>query len=262
MDLVTTGAALAVGKKIFGKTLDVISADIANLYQKGRDKIIEKVTSKIANIDDGKTANLRVTRDVFWNGSFTDEAICAEYFGGILASSRSIDGKDNSGVYYVDIIKSLSSKQLLLHYAIYSSLNKILTSNPDKIKLNPGQENELQKEQLFLSTNELLKIIDDNDFGRDLHALHAKGLIGDFQTDSHKLKNEQVVPNLKVSPKSLGIQLYAVAYNKLTEWRNFTTVNFGEFDDIESPNFYGQNIMELLDSAGIKDEEVQNKEEN
>jgi len=70
MDLVTTGAALAVGKKIFGKTLDVISADIANLYQKGRDKIIEKVTSKIANINDGKTANLRVVTKLVAGVSF------------------------------------------------------------------------------------------------------------------------------------------------------------------------------------------------
>jgi hypothetical protein len=261
MDLITTGAALAVGKKIFGKTLDVISSDIANLYQKGRDKIIEKATIKIVNIDDGKTANLRVTRDVFWIGSFTDEAICAEYFGGILASSRSEDGKDDSGVYYVDIIKSLSSKQLLLHYVIYSSLNEILSSNPEKSKLNPGQATELQRESLFLSTNELSKIVDDNDFGRDLHALHAKGLIGDFQTGSHKLKNEQEVPNLKVSPTSLGVQLYAVAHNKLTEWRSFATVNFGEFDDIELPNFYGQNVQQLLDRAGIKDEEVSEKKE-
>src|SRR3989339_1252855 len=142
MDLVTTGAALAVGKKIFGKTLDVISADIANLYQKGRDKIIEKVTSKIANIDDGKTANLRVARDVFWNGSFSDEAICAEYFGGILASSRSDDGADDTGVYYVDLIKSLSSRQLKLHYIIYICFNRTLVSDPSKAGVNPGQDTE------------------------------------------------------------------------------------------------------------------------
>jgi hypothetical protein len=247
-------------KKTFGPVLGEIGEDLKKVYSVGRDKIFIAGYKKIANKDDGKTANLRVVRDVFWNGSFTDEAICAEYFGGILASSRSEDGKDDSGVYYVDIIKSLSSKQLLLHYIIYTALNKILVANPAKSELNPGQETDLQRETMFLSTNEIFKILNDDDFGRGLHALHAKGLIGDFQTGSHKLKNGEQVPNLRVSPKSLGVQLFAVAHNRLSEWRKFAIINYGEFDDIESLKFYGQNIQELLDSAGIKDEEPEKKE--
>ncbi len=253
MDIVTAGTAAYLGKQLLGKTFEVISSDIAELYKSGRDKIAQKALEKIQDKNDNKSANLRVARDVFWNGSFTDEAICAEYFGGILASSRSNDGKDDSGIYYVDIIKSLSSNQLMLHYAIYSVLNTMFVSNPEKNKLNPGQESELQSEEIFLSTNELQTII-DGDLGIDLHALHAKGLIGKFQTGSHKLKNGKEVPNLKVQPKTLGIQLYAVAHNKLNEWRNFSTVNFDEFNDIKQPKFYGKDINDLLNSADLKDE--------
>lgn len=255
MDLITTGVAVAVGKKLFGKTLDVISNDIAGLYQNGRDKIIEKATSKIENINDGRTTNLRVTRDVFWNGSFTDESICAEYFGGILASSRSEDGKDDSGVYFSDIIKSLSAKQIHLHYIIYTSLNKLLSTNSNKLGLNIGMETDLQKENLYLSIAELNEILENFDLGRELHALHAKSLIGQFQTNSFKLKNEQQIPYLKVSPKTLGVQLYAVAHNKQEEWRNFAKIEFGEFKDIEPIYYFGQNIQNLLDKAGIKDED-------
>lgn len=258
MDLITTGTAIIIGKKLLGKTFDVVSADIAKLYEKGRDKIIEKATKKINDENDGRSANLRVTRDVFWNGSFTDEAICAEYFGGILASSRSDDGKDDTGVYYVDLIKSLSSNQLKLHYLIYLSFNKYFVSDPSKSKLNPGQETELSSENIFLSINELLQITGENDIGRDLHAIHAKGLLGNFQTQNHPLKDGRQVPYLKVSPKSLGIQLYAVAHNKLNEWRNFATTDFGDFDSLNSPKFRGQNIDKLLESAGIKDVEKEN----
>jgi len=123
MDIATTGVTILIGKKLLGKTFDIISEDIATLYTKGRDTIIKKSTEKIPNINDGKSSNLRVTRDVFWNGSFTEEAVCAEYFGGILASSRSKGGKDDTGVYYVNLIKSLSSNQLKLHYLIYLSFN-------------------------------------------------------------------------------------------------------------------------------------------
>lgn len=255
MDIITAGTALVVGKKLLGKTFDVVSADIAHLYEKGRDKIIEKASSKISNVDDGKSANLRVTRDVFWNGSFTDESICAEYFGGILASSRSDEGKDDTGVYYVDLIKSLSSDQLKLHYLIYHSLNKYFTAETSKSQLNPGQESELAREAVFLSMNELLQITGIVDPGRDLHAIHAKGLIGNFQTQGHILSDDRQVPYLKVSPKALGIQLYAVAHNKLEEWRNFATNDYGDFDSIESPKFQGQNIEDLLTSAGLSEKE-------
>src|SRR5262245_7302211 len=112
--ITSTGAALAIANKLLGKTAEAISEDIANLYRAGREKLVAAAIRKTSNIEDGKSANLRVARDVFTNGSFTEEAICAEYFGGILASSRSLDGKDDFGVFYTDIIKSLSSSQLKL----------------------------------------------------------------------------------------------------------------------------------------------------
>jgi len=252
MDIVTAGTAIVIGKKLLGKTFDVISDDIAKLYEKGRDKIIEKTFQKVNDPDDGKSTNLRVTRDVFWNGAFTDEEICAEYFGGILASSRSKDGKDDSGVYYVDIIKSLSSNQLMLHYLIYYSFNKKLIEDPSKNTLNPGQETELHSVTIYLFLGELIKITNNDDIGRDLHALHAKGLIGDFQTGHHKLKNnDKIVPYLKVSPKPLGIQLYAIAHNKLDLWRKFSVIDFGKFQSIDVPKFIGTSVKQLLESAGI-----------
>jgi hypothetical protein len=254
MDIITAGTIAYVGKQLLGKTFDVISSDIAGLYTSGRNKIIQKATEKIKNKDDGKSANLRVARDVFWNGSFTDEAICAEYFGGILASSRSDDGRDDSGIYYVDLMKSLSSKQLTLHYIFYFLLNKILVSKPEKNEMSIGDESKLQTEKLFLSINELKTIL-NSDLGRDLHALHAKGLIGYLKTDNLTLKNKRLVPYLEITPKSIGVQLYAVAHNKMEDWAKFNTLDFGKFDDINVPNFYGNNIEELLKKAGIKDEE-------
>ncbi|MGE5425468.1 MAG: hypothetical protein ACM3PZ_00015 [Bacillota bacterium] len=263
MDLITTGTAIIVGKKLLGKTFDVVSADIANLYEKGRDKIIEKATKKISDVNDGKSSNLRVTRDVFWNGSFTDESICAEYFGGILASSRSEDGKDDNGVYYVDLIKSLSSNQLKLHYLIYHAFNKYFSSHGSEKNLNPGQESELSAKSIFLCTNELLAAIKGGDFGRDLHAIRAKGLIGDFEAKAYPLKNQETLPYLKVSPKPLGVQLYAVAYNKIDQWRDFAITDFGSFDSVISPKFCENSMEKLLEVTGIKtDEDSQNATNN
>lgn len=250
-------------KQAFGPVLGELGEDMKRLYATGRDKIIIAGFKKITNKEDGKSANLRVTRDVLWNGSFTDEEICAEYFGGILASSRSKDGKDDTGVFYVNLIKSLSSNQLKLHYLIYFSFNKAFISDPEKAKINPGQESELVREKIFLSFMDILKITGEKDIGRDLHALYSKGLIGNFQIKEHPLKNgKSTVPYIFIVPTSLGVQLYAVGHNKLGIWRDFATKDFGNFETISPPKYRAKNIEDLLTSAGIKDEEPTQKEGN
>ena len=244
-------------KKVLGPTLDTLGEDFNKVYQIGRDKIIESAKKKIKNINDGASANLRVSRDVFWNGSFTDEAICAEYFGGILASSRSKDGKDDAGVFYIDIIKSLSSGQLKMHYLIYRSLNKLLLADQNKKNLNPGQSSELQREEIiFPLLGGILNQFGNDDLGAVLHGLHSKGLIGVFQTDNHALEEGRTLPYAKMNPSTLGVQLFAIANNMFSDWRHFSTVNFGDFESVELPKVYDQNLDGLLKKLGLKKEPV------
>jgi hypothetical protein len=250
--LTTVGTTLAIANKLLGKTAEAISDDLANLYKAGLDKIVSVAIRKTPDIEDGKSANLRVTRDVFFNGSFTDEAICAEYFGGILASSRSIDGKDDIGVFYTDIIKSLSSSQLKLHYIIYHSLNKLWVEMPEeKIRPNAGMGTETGQYNIWFSTIELQNI--GIDVEKDLIALHCKELIGlNYEALGHKLEDGKEVPYTKVGPTTLGIQLYAVAHNKLPVWRNLPIEDFGEFHDIKTPKFFAFSIDDLLNKGKLK----------
>lgn len=238
-------------KKVLGPVLDEIGGDLQTLYKAGREKIVSATLRKI-NPDDGNRANLRVARDVFWNGSFTDEAICAEYFGGILASSRSADGKDDRGVYYADIIKSLSSQQLLLHYIIYFSLNKLWLDMPaDKERPNVGVVTELQNYGMWFATRELVTLGINVD--NDLVALASKGLIkDDYEAMDHKLEDGRNFPYTKINLSILGVQLYAVAHNKLPDWRKLPFENFGQFQDVKVPNYFALSIEELLTKAKLK----------
>lgn len=252
MDLVTTGTAVIIASKLLGKTAEAISGDLATLYASGRDKMLQVAIRKIKNPNDGAIANLRVARDVFLNGSYSDESICAEYFGGILAASRSDDGKDDTGVFYVDIIKSLSSGQLKMHYIIYRTFNKLLMSDESKRDLNPGQETELQGLRLFVPLVGILEQLGKEDFGAILHGLHAKGLIGYFQSNNHELENGSKVPNLSVDPTTLGIQLFAIANNMFPEWRKYSTLDFGDFPGVGLPEFYANSLDGVLEKAGLK----------
>lgn len=253
MDLITTGAALAAANKLVGKTADAISEDLAKIYAAGRDKIVA-VASRKTDVTKQGQVNLRVARGVFWNGSFTDEAICAEYFGGILAASRSDDGKDDMGVFYVDIIKSISSCQLKMHYILYRTLNKELMKDNGKKDLNPGLESELQNLQLFIPLAEIVEQMGNEDIGAILHGLHAKNLLGNFQTDNYALGNESSLPYLKTSPTSLGVQLFAIANNMFPYWREFSKTDFGDFEDVRLPKYYGNSIEKVLEKSGLKKE--------
>ena len=239
-------------QKLLGPTLDQIGNDMQKLYSVGRDKILTVAIRK-SDVKDGKKANLRVARDVFWNGSFTDESICAEYFGGILASSRSKDGKDDRGIYYTDIIKSLSSQQLLLHYIIYRALNKLWLEMPkDKKRPNAGMGSELDNYKIWFASKEIEKsgIISVE---KDVIALHNKGLVGGgYEANTHPFGGNKTLPYVKISPTTLGIQLYAVAFNKLELWRTLPFEDFGEFSNIETPRLFAFSVEELLNKAGLK----------
>ena len=177
-ELATTAGILAIANKLLGKTAEAISEDLARLYAAGRDKIITSALRKTRNINDGGKANLRVARDIFFNGSFTDESISAEYFGGVLASSRSIDGRDDRGIFYTDIIKSLSSQQLLFHYLIYRALNKLLLEMPpDKKRPDVAIFDDLQQYHVFFVTKELISLGLNGE--KDLIAITSKGLLDD-----------------------------------------------------------------------------------
>ncbi len=76
------GGAYAA-QKVFGPTLDLTGQELKQRSVVGLEQIIDSAPSKTKNLDDGKAANLRVTRDVLWNGAITEDEVCAEYFGGM-----------------------------------------------------------------------------------------------------------------------------------------------------------------------------------
>ena len=233
-------------KKVFGATLSHIGDDFSQLYAKGRDKLITAATRKIKD-NDGKVPNLRVTRDVLWNGAFSDEDICAEYFGGILASSRTEDGKDDSSIQFVDVIKSLSAQQLRLHYLIYQALNQLMIRQQRKI--NVAQGTEINRMSLWMDTREL---VEGHEIDVNMHsnALWRHGLIHEYKTDM-VTSVDKVLSYTMVRPTSFGAMLYAAAHNKWSRWLEYSTFNFGVFKDIALLKVYTPDLSTLQQLTGF-----------
>lgn len=247
--LAALGAAGVVAQKLFGKTLDEMGSDINSLYRRGRDRVLLKAASKVADPEDGRAPNLRVARDVLWNGAVTESEICAEYFGGVLASSRSADGTDDASIHYLDVIKSLSSKQLHLHYCIYRALQKLLVSQGSA--LNVGMGTELAKVRLYGSPIQA-ELIGLN-LGLDIAVLARNGLIGEgYEVTGLQTKTGETVPYFYVRPTSFGIALYAVAFNRLDDWRSYSTEDFGAFEGIEELPVAARTIEAFYKRAGFE----------
>ncbi len=223
-------------KDITQPTLKEIGLDLRDGYS-GLKRIIGNAVKKSNN---DQIANNRVMIEALKSGSFVDSDIGVEYFGGILASSKSIDGKDDSSIYYLDIIKSLSSAQLHLHYVVYKSLNNFLSGDVANKSLNVGHSKDLSKIKLYISSKELEKM--GLKLDTDLEALYRKGLLYQYEYNNHPLEGAKVFPYIMISPTALGIQLFAIANNKLSKWRSFSMIDFGNFPDIGIPIIFDSSL--------------------
>ncbi len=250
--------AVYVLKQLFGPSLDAIGKDIDRQRAIGWQKIVDRATAKTPSLEDGKAANLRVARDVLWNGAFTDDEICAEYFGGILAACRSEDGNDDSAMQFVDCIKGMSSKQLHLHYVIYRSLQNMLIG--DGKQINPGQEAELLAVPICFQTVELMQLGINPPV--DLTVLHRQGLIRSWQTASQQhADGKHGIHFCTVTATTFGVILYAIAMNRLSDWANLTVAAFEGNDAIQTPKHYAYNPGKLLELMMARAQSLQDSDE-
>ncbi|MCO7613300.1 hypothetical protein NJH83_24005 [Pseudomonas chlororaphis] len=131
VDPVTIGAGAAAAAylskdgvaKLLGPTADYLGGELKTFVEKSQKNIasiFKRAENKAGHkLDEPGVVNARVLRHVIDEGRFTEEELFAEYFGGVLASARTSDGVDDRGVYYAQIVQSMSVYQLRLHYLVY-----------------------------------------------------------------------------------------------------------------------------------------------
>lgn len=240
-NLVVAGTAAVMLHKILGPAAAELGEDIRRMYKAGAEKLLAATHRKIENPEDGKQANLRVTNDVLWHGACTDDEVCAEYFGGVLASCRSEDGKDDSNIQFSSVIKSLSSSQLRLHYVIYNVLNKSLVAK--QVAMNVAQHSEIEGREIWLSALELFET-HQVQLDTDFTALHQQGLLSKYEWQTTET-GPRPGQYCRAKPTSFGVLLYATAHNLKSKWLQFPFIDFGNFESIPSPRYFGTTIDEL-----------------
>lgn len=82
-------------------------------------RIIACADIKSDQASDGATVNPRVAHAVLADGSYCDDELIAHYLGGLLAASRTRQGRDDRAVSWSKVVTSLSSLQIRGHYLLY-----------------------------------------------------------------------------------------------------------------------------------------------
>src|ERR1700744_1578815 len=127
--LTVLGSALG-GKdviiKILGPTADYIGdgmKDFAAKRIENVQKIFQNASKKLGDkIEEEGLIHPKVLQRTLNEGSYADDFLSIEYFGGVLASSRNETSRDYRGAFFISLVSKLSNYQLRLHYIFYCAM--------------------------------------------------------------------------------------------------------------------------------------------
>ena len=155
-----SGALGDVAKKILGPTAEYLGHELLALTERrirNRDKIISNAGKKLGNkLDAPGQVPLKVLKTIINEGSYADDTIVVEYFGGVLASSRTEAGRDDRGYRLTKMIDNMSAYQIRSHYLIYSTISELFSNSSNSFKLSESRN----KMQLFIPFQDYIKAME------------------------------------------------------------------------------------------------------
>lgn len=169
--------------------------------------IVERAEAKCHSPKDESIVNLRVAHVVLEDGSYCDDEIVASYLGGLLAGSRTPQGRDDRAVTWSKVITGLSSLQIRAHYLLYrewAARLRIIAVYDLGVEAGRAQAT------IEISSGEFVKLlvygseVDENDAMS--HAIG--GLVRVGLLDDKFFYNDKLV---KVMPSIMGLELYGWA---------------------------------------------------
>lgn len=234
--LTILGSAIGGAKileKILGPSADYIGAQVKEWTEKkisNTGKIFKNAEEKLGDrVNDNGRVPPKVLKGILEDGSWCEEDLQIEYFGGVLASSRSTTQRDDRGAYYIALISRLSTYQLRTHYLVYQSLKRLF----DGIKMNIATSDDRTKMKFYMPYATYFAALD---FSADempnslfimehsIVGLMNEKLIEDYRYGPAEIlqKTYKEAPGAGIifEPSVLGIELFMWAYGYGKKYNN------------------------------------------
>lgn len=120
-------------QKLLGPTADYLGQGLRDFTERRVNNIgliFKSAQSKLGErIESPGEVPPKVLKAVLDEGSFSNDLLAIEYFGGILASSRTELGRDDRGARLGKVVDTLSTYQLRAHYLIYTTIRRLFTNS-------------------------------------------------------------------------------------------------------------------------------------
>ncbi len=225
--LTVLGSALGSVKiieKILGPTADYLGQGIRDWTQKSVNNVgvvFKKAANKLGErIDQPGTVPPRVLKGILQEAPFCDDELSAEYFGGILASSRSLVPRDDRATALISLISRMTTYQIHSHFIFYS-IFKTLYDGQNLSATSPEHRDKMQTfvpvrifmEALSVSADENPDLI----WPHVMFGLNKEGLIDDNffigNPDSlRKVHYTVETDGIVIRPSALGTELLLAAH--------------------------------------------------
>ena len=220
--------------KILGPTAEYLGDELKVFTQKRVEnvgKIFSNAEKKLGDkLERPAQVPPKVLKTIINEGSYFDDAVAVEYFGGVLASSRTEAERDDRGSRMAKIIDNLSVYQIRSHYLIYSTISVLFSNSGNSFDTyeNGG------KMQLFMSYQDYANAMEFTQqewanhqiLSHIFHGLSTDGLIRDSSTFGRQedLETRFVEPpsdGIICAPTTLGVELFLWAFGHGDKELNF-----------------------------------------
>ncbi len=216
--------------KLLGPTAEYLGEglkDWTEKAQKNTGRVFEAAAKKLGSkIDEEGGVPPRVLKGILEEAPFADDELTAEYFGGVLASSRSAVPRDDRTATLISLLGRLSSYQIRFHYILYSVVKAIF--NGRELNVNTEGAKGREAMQLFIPERVYVTAMDFSKeerpkenviFDHVIWGLFKESLINQgFAMGSTEIIREfsqtAAEPGLVFTPSALGVELFLAAYGK------------------------------------------------
>ena len=196
--------------RVLGTSADAVDEALRRYtaYQlRNVERILQRADAKSRSAEESSSVSLRVAHVLLEDGSYCDDELMADYLGGLLAGSRTPEGRDDRAVAWSKVLTSLSSLQVRAHYLLYREwAARLRTVAVYELGVDAGR----MQATMEVASSEFVKFlvaeseVDEND--AISHAIGGLARVGLLE-DKYLYNNDAV----RVVPSIMGIELYGWA---------------------------------------------------